>query len=224
MATDFVIIVAGGSGTRLESDIPKQFLRIGDLPILMHTILAFFNARIGVEIIVVLPKVHFEYWLGLCEKYKFTTTHRLVEGGASRFQSVKNGLNVLPDAGVVAIHDGVRPFVPHSVINHAFEIAILFGNAIAVVPSKDSLRVKNGKSTMSVDRTEYFSVQTPQVFKLDIIKNAFGVPEQPFFTDDASVLEYAGGEINLVEGSYQNIKITTKEDLIFAEGLLTAVR
>jgi 2-C-methyl-D-erythritol 4-phosphate cytidylyltransferase len=141
-------------------------------------------------------------------------------GGGTRFQSVRNGLDSIQGEGIVAVHDGVRPFVPPQVINSAFDAAREFGNAVVAVPSKDSLRVRSGVDTKSVDRSNYFSVQTPQVFDIDSIKKAFLVIEQPFFTDDASVLEYSGGRIHLVEGSYQNIKITTKEDLIFAEGLL----
>lgn len=222
MTNDHVIIVAGGSGTRMESDIPKQFLKIGSLPVLMHTILAFFNAKIGVNIVVVLPESQFLYWSQLCRKYNFDVQHQVVQGGASRFQSVKNGLDILPSDGLVAIHDGVRPLVPSIVISTAYKIADQYGNAIVAVPSKDSLRVKIDNTTKSVNRNDYFVIQTPQVFKVDLIKKAFQVVEKPFFTDDASVLEHYGFEIHLVDGSYKNIKITTKEDLIFAEALLNS--
>jgi 2-C-methyl-D-erythritol 4-phosphate cytidylyltransferase len=220
MTSDHVIIVAGGSGTRLESEIPKQFLKIGSLPILMRTIYAFSEARTGINIIVVLPKDQYPYWSQLCNEHNFSVAHKVVTGGATRFQSVRNGLDAISIVGLVGIHDGVRPFVPAAVINAAFEAANLFGNAVVAVQSKDSLRVKSGITTKSVNRSDYFSVQTPQVFRIGLIKKAFQVVEQPFFTDDASVLEYSGQKVNLVEGSYQNIKITTKEDLIFAECLI----
>lgn len=222
MTNDHVIIVAGGSGTRMESDIPKQFLKIGSMPILMHTILAFSNAKIGVNIVVVLPDSQFLYWSKLCREYNFNVQHQVVQGGSTRFQSVKNGLDMLPPDGLVAIHDGVRPLIPSNVISTAYKIADQHGNAIVAVPSKDSLRVKSDNTTKSVNRNDYFVIQTPQVFKVDLIKKAFQVVEQPFFTDDASVLEHYGFEIHLVDGSYQNIKITTKEDLIFAEAFLNS--
>jgi len=154
-------------------------------------------------------------------QYKFELPHTIVVGGSSRFQSVKNGLTSIKNVeGIVAIHDGVRPLTQAHTITESFKIAAEKGNAIAAVPSKDSLRKINGTKTEAVDRAQFYLIQTPQTFQLSLIKKAFEVEESPLFTDDATVLEKAGHVIQLVEGSYDNIKITTPEDLIIAEAFL----
>ena len=168
---------------------------------------------------MVLPETQFEYWETLCAKYT-TVPHQLVKGGKTRFQSSLNGLQVIQNEGLVAIHDGVRPFVSSDIINESFKIAAVKGNAIVSVPSKDSVRV-NGQA---VDRSAVRLIQTPQTFQIPLIKRAFEVEELNTFTDDASVAEHAGFEINLIEGNYENIKITTPEDLIWAEIILNAGR
>jgi 2-C-methyl-D-erythritol 4-phosphate cytidylyltransferase len=215
----YAIIVAGGSGSRMKSDLPKQFIEIGGLPILMHTLKRFKEADSDIELILVLPESQFEFWQELCKihsEFMKTIPHQLVTGGKSRFQSGKNGLAFIGNEGLVAIHDGVRPFVSAEIINESFRIAQEKGTAVVSVPSKDSVRV-NGQA---IDRATVRLIQTPQTFQISLLKKAFETPELATFTDDASVAEHAGFEINLIEGSYENIKITTPEDLLWAEVLL----
>ncbi|MFN8436696.1 MAG: 2-C-methyl-D-erythritol 4-phosphate cytidylyltransferase [Cytophagales bacterium] len=215
----YAIIVAGGSGKRMGSEIPKQFLALQKKPILFQTLHKFEN--ICDDIILVLPENQIEYFHKLCKKFKFNTKAKIVTGGIERFHSVKNGLDQLnlDNEAVVAVHDAVRPLVSKELIIKSFECAYSHGNCVVAVPSKDSLRkISEGKSK-SVTRSEYFMVQTPQVFNLNILKEAYQ-QEYNNFTDDASVLESLGLNIHLLEGEYSNIKITTKEDLIIAEALL----
>jgi 2-C-methyl-D-erythritol 4-phosphate cytidylyltransferase len=211
----YAIIVAGGSGSRMKSDIPKQFIEVGGLPILMHTLKRFKEAEPEIELILVLPESQFEYWNQLCEKYP-TVPHQLVKGGNTRFQSGLNGLKTIENEGLVAIHDGVRPFVSAEIIQESFKVANEKGTAVVSVPSKDSVRV-NGQA---IDRSTVRLIQTPQTFQIALIKKAFETEELSTFTDDASVAEHAGFTINLIEGSYENIKITTPEDLQWAEIIL----
>lgn len=221
----YAIIVAGGSGLRMGADIPKQFLELGGFPVLMHTIRKFYEAYPEIIIKLVLPQAQQEYWAGLCQRYNFNLAHDVVNGGASRFQSVKNGLDsIVEQSGIVAIHDGVRPFVNSRIIHECFEVAATTGNATAAVPLKDSIRLLENGYSKAVERAAYRIIQTPQTFKLELIKKAFETPELTFFTDDASVFEHAGHSINLIEGSYENIKITTPEDLILGEALLNMAK
>ena len=209
--------MAGGSGSRMKSDIPKQFMEVGGLPILMHTLKRFKEADSQIELILVLPESQFEFWNELCLKYPLVP-HQLVKGGKTRFQSGLNGLQIIDNEGLVAIHDGVRPFVSVEIINESFRIASEKGTAVVSVPSKDSVRV-NGQA---IDRSTVRLIQTPQTFQIPLIKKAFETEELSTFTDDASVAEHAGFEINLIEGNYENIKITTPEDLLWAEVILNA--
>ena len=211
----YAIIVAGGSGSRMNSDIPKQFMEVGGLPILMHTLKRFKEANSEIELVLVLPESQFEHWKMLCSRY-FPPSHQLVRGGKTRFQSALKGLQVISNEGLVAIHDGVRPFVSVDIINESYKIAAEKGTAVVSVPSKDSVRV-NGQA---IDRSTVRIIQTPQTFQIPLIKKAFEKKELSTFTDDASVVEYAGFEINLIEGNYENIKITTPEDLLWAEVIL----
>lgn len=215
-----VIIVAGGRGSRMDSDLPKQFLVIGKYPVLMYTIKIFYEFNNQMRIIVVLPRDQIEYWKNLCSKYKFSIAHKIVPGGNNRFFSVKNGIDALDETDVVAIHDGVRPFVSNETISNSFIKATKFGNAIPVIDVNESIRlVENGNSKI-VDRTRYKVVQTPQVFMFDLLKNAY---EQEFsctFTDDASVLENLGHKIHLVDGNVENIKITYPQDILMARELV----
>ncbi|MBO3700334.1 2-C-methyl-D-erythritol 4-phosphate cytidylyltransferase [Roseivirga sp. E12] len=215
----YAIIVAGGSGTRMLSELPKQFLLLNGRPILMHTIEAFnFD---GIRIVLVLPEQQIQYWKTLCEKYSFRILHNIIQGGETRFNSVKNGLNSIEDKeGLVAIHDGVRPLIDRSIISMSFTQAESHGNAITSVSLKDSLREVSSGSNRSVDRAAFRLIQTPQTFQLDLIKTAFEVPFQPTFTDDASVFENSGKSIHLIDGDYRNIKITTPEDLLVVESFL----
>ena len=219
MIKKYAIIVAGGSGSRMKRDVPKQFIEVGGLPILMHTLKRFKEADSEIELILVLPESQFEFWNELCSIYP-TVPHQLIKGGKTRFQSGLNGLQVIENEGLVAIHDGVRPFVSVEIINESFKVAAEKGTAVVSVPSKDSVRV-NGKS---IDRSTVRIIQTPQTFQISLIKKAFETQELSIFTDDASVAEHAGFKIYLIDGNYENIKITTPEDLLWAEVILNAGR
>ncbi len=218
----YAVIVAGGSGTRMGATLPKQYIEIGGLPILMHTLNKFSKAVAEAELILVIPENDFELWNNLCAKYQFTLSHRLVAGGKSRFQSVRNGLNEIQDIdGLVAIHDGVRPFVNASVIENSFDTAAVHGSAIAVVALKDSIRkLADDNRSIFQERQVYRLVQTPQTFQLAKIKQAFKVTELHTFTDDATVYEHQGWQVTLIAGNLENIKITTPEDLDYATYLL----
>jgi len=217
---EYAVIVAGGSGSRMNHDLPKQFLPVNGLPVLMHTIKAFYDYNTSLNIIVVIPESNLKLWNDLCQQYHFTVPMMIVTGGETRFQSVKNGLDKISGEGIVAIHDGVRPLVDKEIIAASFQIASLHGSAIASVRLKESIRVIDKDETKTVDRSRYRFIQTPQTFQVKIIKHAYDLPEISEFTDDASVVEKAGYKISLFEGSYKNIKITTPEDLIIAEALL----
>ncbi len=219
MIKKYAIIVAGGSGSRMKKDIPKQFIEVGGLPILMHTLKRFKEADSEIELILVLPESQFEFWNELCLIYP-TVPHQLIKGGKTRFQSGLNGLQAIDNEGLVSIHDGVRPFVSVEIINEGFKVAAEKGTAVVSVLSKDSVRV-NGKS---IDRSTVRIIQTPQTFQISLIKKAFETEELSIFTDDASVAEHAGFKIYLIDGNYENIKITTPEDLLWAEVILNAGR
>lgn len=217
----FALIVAGGSGSRMKNNIPKQFLEINSSPVLMHTFDAFLCYDPQIEFILVLPKNQTEFWNLLCEKHKFELEHKIAFGGETRFDSVKNGLELIPDEGIVFIHDGVRPLVSEKTIENCFETALDKGNALPVIPVSESVRMVEGSENFPVDRSKYFLVQTPQTFKTQLIKNAYQRANSKSFTDDATVLESTGEIIHLVEGNRENIKITFPEDLVYAEILLT---
>jgi len=214
------IIVAGGKGERMGTTIPKQFIEIKGKPILMYTIEAFLRYEVSLQIIVVLPAIQMEYWSTLCEKHKFNFTHKVVAGGETRFQSVKNGLSAIEHSGLVAVHDGVRPLVSIATIARSFDTSETLGNAIPVIDLVDSIRQITPTGNSSVDRTAYKLIQTPQVFDVETLKKAYKQPYSQLFTDDASVVESLGIKINLVEGNKENIKITTAFDLKLAEILL----
>ncbi|GAB3792086.1 2-C-methyl-D-erythritol 4-phosphate cytidylyltransferase [Spirosoma humi] len=228
LTTNFAIIVAGGNGSRMKSDIPKQFLLLKGKPILQHTIEQFLSVDLPVNsdptggsasekinIILVLPERERAIWDRLCNENNFHPAIKTVAGGNTRFQSVRNGLDAIeaPD-GLVAVHDGVRPFVSPEIIQTSFETAFRTGSAVTCVPVKDSVRVVGDDGvSRAVDRSQYRLMQTPQTFRLDLFRRAFQTPEQAFFTDCASVMDYAGFPITLIDGAYENIKITTPEDL-----------
>ena len=209
--------MAGGNGTRMGNELPKQFLLVKNLPIIMHTINCFAEYEAGIEIVVVLPDSQIEYWERLCKKFQFSQKHQVVAGGDSRFQSVKNGIDTIVECDLVAIHDGVRPLVGTETIERCFESAAKHGAAIPVLPANESLREGTMNQSVAVDRTRYFQVQTPQVFSFDLIKKAYLQPFQPEFTDDASVVEKMGVSVQMVLGNRENIKITHPEDLLIAE-------
>ena len=219
---EYAIIVAGGTGTRMQQALPKQFIEVAGKPVLMRTIEQFYKYNPEVRIIVVLPQEQLTTWRELCRKYNFKTFHMTVAGGATRFGSVKNGLGAVMGDGLIAVHDGVRPFVELETIQAAYEAAATYGSAVVAVSPKDSIRELTEDGSRAVPRTKYKLVQTPQVFQASILRKAYEQPEQEHFTDDASVVESTGEHITLVEGSYRNIKITTPEDLILAEAFATA--
>ncbi len=219
---EYALIVAGGKGTRIKSKVPKQFLILHGKPVLLHTIEAFYRYSEKINIILVLPEDDFETWKSICEKYKFTDTIILQKGGESRFQSVKNGLAKIEGEGLVAIHDGVRPLVSEDIIGASFRLAAVHQSAVAAVRLKESIRMTDQDNTKAVDRSRYRLIQTPQTFHVQLIKKAYEIKEDTSLTDDASVAEKAGHIISLFEGSYENIKITTQEDLVVAEALLNS--
>jgi len=215
-----VIIVAGGSGNRFKSEIPKQFIELNGKPILMHSIIAFYKYQEDIEIILVLPEQQLDFWYSLCEKYNFKIKHRIVHGGKTRFESVKNGLETVKlSQNLIAIHDGVRPLVSQNTIESCFQQAKIFGNAIPAILPVDSVRQVSNNANIPIDRSKLRLIQTPQVFKINILKKAYEQKYTKNFTDDASVLEAFGEKINLVEGNRENIKITNRIDLIIAEAI-----
>jgi len=219
---NYAIIVAGGSGSRMQSDVPKQFLLLKGKPVLMHTIAAFDNSAVKPQIILVLHPDFHAYWEQLCAAHNFNIPHELVNGGETRFYSVKNGLDIIPDnvEAIIAIQDAVRPLTGEQIINESYKYAAEHGNAITAVKSRDSVRQLKNDSSESLLRYEIYLVQTPQTFQLSQIKKAYLQPYNAKFTDDASLVEETGEKIHLIEGSYRNIKITFPEDLAIAEVLL----
>ena len=230
MKSDYVIIVAGGKGLRMGSDIPKQFLPIGGKPVLMRTLERFRAYSADLQIILVLPEAQQDYWRQLCEQYHFEVDYLLANGGETRFHSVQNGLALIPDdaQGVVGVHDGVRPFPSIEVIRNCYETAREKKAVIPVVPVVETLRHISLTSHLSpltsktVPRSEYRLVQTPQTFDIQLLKAANRQPYNDGFTDDASVVERYGHQITLVEGNRENIKITTPYDITVAEAILTS--
>lgn len=219
---DYVIIVAGGKGLRMGGEIPKQFLPIGGKPVLMRTMERFHEYDPALKIILVLPKDQQEFWQELCRKHDFKIMHQVANGGETRFQSSKNGLALIPDEdeGVVAIHDGVRPFVSTDVIERCFDAARDDFAAIPVMPVTDTLRYIDRGHGHNVLRDHFRSVQTPQCFDISLAKQAFDQPYRETFTDDASVIESLGCQVTMVEGNRQNIKLTTPFDMKVAELLM----
>lgn len=226
--TKYAIIVAGGSGSRMKSDIPKQFLVLKGKPILLRTIEQFLKVE-ACKIILVLPKSEQQYWLQeIATKYKSSEVFlsnriTLADGGKTRFQSVKNGLSAIDsNEGVVAVHDGVRPIISPELIKNSFVEARKYGAVVTSVALKDSIRqiIDESKENHAVDRNTFRLMQTPQTFTLQLLKSAYEQTENALFTDDASVVEAMGQKITLIEGDYKNIKITTPEDMVVAEALI----
>ncbi len=215
-----VIIVAGGKGVRMGGDFPKQFIAIDSKPILMRTIEAFYRYDKSIHIVVVLHESYREHWSRLCKGYGFSLYHEVADGGETRFDSVKNGLELVGD-GLVAIHDAVRPFVTEELIDTCFKQAAIHKAVIPVIGLTDSIREITGENQSKiVDRNRFRLVQTPQVFDTVLLKQAYEQPFNELFTDDASVVEAFGHAIHLVEGEKTNIKITTPFDLSLAEVIL----
>lgn len=214
-----IIIVAGGKGLRMGTDIPKQFLPINGKPILMYTIETFFRFDNQIGIILVLPKEQHIYWNELCKEHHFTIVHQIAEGGETRFHSVKNGLSLAANDGIIGIHDGVRPFVAQEVIARCYDAASHYEAVVPVIDIIETVRQIDAQNSVTVDRDAYKLVQTPQVFTALLIKEAYEQDYTPHFTDDASVVEAMGKSITLVQGNRENIKITTPFDIQIANAL-----
>lgn len=218
--TKYIIIVAGGKGLRMGSDIPKQFLLLAGRPVLMRTIEAFYHYDKQIHIILVLPDDHQSYWGELCSRYNFNIPVQIVSGGETRFHSVKRGLDLITEDGLVGIHDGVRPFVSESVISRCYEEAEEKQAVIPVIDVYETIRKLQGTESAAVPRNLYKLVQTPQVFNVSLLKAAYKQSYSSSFTDDASVVEALGKKIFMIEGNRGNIKITTPFDLKIGELLL----
>lgn len=219
---DYIIIVAGGKGLRMGGDLPKQFMLLHGKPVLMHTIERFRAYSDELKIILVLPHEQQDYWRQICQKHNFTVEHTVVDGGQTRFHSSQNGVAAVPDdaTGVIGIHDGVRPFVSEETIARCFEAARQFGAALPVLPVTDTLRRVTDDGGYNVQRNDYRTVQTPQTFDAQLLKQAFKQPYSDNFTDDASVVEALGHKVTMVDGNRENIKLTTPFDLVVAEALI----
>lgn len=204
----------------MKSPIPKQFMDIAGLPVLMHTLNAFLKAVPSVHLVIVLPAGQMDTWTALIEKHSFRVPHRVTEGGQERFYSVKNGLEHVPDDSVVAIHDGVRPLVTPLLIRTCFRDALFYGSAVPCIVPAESVRVMTGSTHRPMDRNDIRIIQTPEAFQAALIKKAYQQPFRDSFTDDATVLEAMGHSVHLVEGNAWNIKITHPEDLILVEAIL----
>jgi 2-C-methyl-D-erythritol 4-phosphate cytidylyltransferase len=218
------IIVAGGSGKRMNSDIPKQFLLLRDDPVLMRTVRVFHQYDPGMEIIIVLPSDQIKYWQTICRKYRFEIPHLIVHGGKTRHHSVKNAMEKIKPGSLVAVHDGVRPLVSEALIRTCFDTAAILGNAVPVIRLTESIRMLESEKNYQADRSGFRLVQTPQVFHSDVLIGAFGQSYKPQFTDEASLVEAAGHSIHLVEGQPENFKITTNLDLCLASSVLECYR
>tara|TARA_B100001093_G_scaffold286022_1_gene273219 strand:- start:269 stop:937 length:669 start_codon:yes stop_codon:yes gene_type:complete len=216
----YALIVAGGSGKRMKTDIPKQFLELNGRPILMYTLEKFISADSKISLILVLPKVYHKHWELLCIQHNFHHFHQIVAGGESRFQSVKNGLFACNKQGLIAIHDGVRPLVSTILILNLYRLAQEKKSAIPVLPLVESIRNIVKAESRAVDRRDFVSVQTPQCFSLELINRAYSQEEKPYFTDDASVIDALGEKVYFIQGESENIKITRPTDLIIAQHLL----
>ena len=217
----YAIIVAGGKGLRMGGELPKQFIPIEGRPVLMRTLDTFHACDESIQIILVLPRDHQDYWRELCAQYQFAVPHRIADGGATRFHSVQNGLSLVDAPEVlVAVHDGVRPFVSHEVISRCYAEAEAHGAVVPVIPVVETVRQLVGEGSATVDRDAYRLVQTPQTFRATLLRRAYEQPYTDAFTDDASVVEALGEAVTLVDGNRENIKLTTPFDLIVAKALV----
>lgn len=216
----YAIIVAGGSGNRMQTETPKQFLLLKNLPVLMHTIKAFAQSESQPKILLVLNTEQQGYWRRLCDEFNFRIPHEIIHGGTERFHSVKNAVYSIEEESFVAIHDAVRPLVSKTLIDSCYKEAAQQGNVIAAVQSSDSVRLLKNEKTSALKRDEIYLVQTPQTFSLKVLKEAYNQEFDSHFTDDASVVESIGYNINIIEGERSNIKITYPIDLELAELLL----
>jgi 2-C-methyl-D-erythritol 4-phosphate cytidylyltransferase len=217
----FAVIVAGGIGKRMKSGLPKQFMKLANQPVMLHTLRVFHDFDRKLKIIIVLHGDYFDTWNSICEKYSCSIPHKVIKGGKTRFDSVKNGLGAIDnDNGFVAIHDAVRPLVNIDTISRCFNSAMKYGNALPAISPNESVRITVAGGNKPLDRKNIYLVQTPQVFSVARIKKAYMQEYKPDFTDDATVFEASGEKINIVAGDVLNIKLTTSIDLEFAETVL----
>ena len=215
-----VIFVAGGTGTRMGSPLPKQFLTLNNTPILIHTLRNFFSFNRNFEMVVVMHHDYISFWKDLCLQFEDVPEHTVVAGGEERFHSVKNGIEaVSADVQHIAIHDAVRPLVSHETLTRCFNTLNEHNAVVPAIPINDSIREVHGVLNKSVDRSLYKRIQTPQCFESSMLKEAYSKSFSPLFTDDASVVEANGHSVFLVEGNLENIKITSPIDLIVGESL-----
>lgn len=228
--TRYAIIVAGGKGLRMGGDLPKQFIPVEGRPVLMRTLDTFHTYDSTIRIILVLPRDHQPYWKELCREYCFAVPHRIADGGATRFHSVQNGLAMVDAVdALVAVHDGVRPFVSHGVIETCYREAEVHGAVVPVIPVVETVRklvkeepaINHPARSVTVSRDDYRLVQTPQTFRASLLRRAYEQPYCEAFTDDASVVEALGENVQLVEGNRENVKLTTPFDLTIAKALIT---
>ncbi|MEI8046551.1 MAG: 2-C-methyl-D-erythritol 4-phosphate cytidylyltransferase [Bacteroidota bacterium] len=216
------IIVAGGTGNRMQGDIPKQFMLLNGKPVIQYSMEAFHLFDPALEIILVIHPGYLEYWDQLCIEYKISIPHKVVPGSETRFDSVKNGLQQIED-GLVAIHDAARPLISADFIGRIFSEAGKYGSAMPGIPLYDTIRIIEGNTSRQLDRTVLRAMQTPQVFKVSELKQVYKLPYQAFYTDDASVMQSAGFDLHLMEGRAENIKITQPKDFAVAEALMKYV-
>ncbi len=222
MRKDFVIIVAGGTGTRMRNETPKQFLEINKIPVIVLCINKFLKYKPAISIIIAVHPAYKKELAAICKKHFPKKEIQITTGGDTRYQSVKNALALIDVTdGVVGIHDAARPFVAIDVIKNCFAVAAKKGNAIPAIPLSESVRKANDKKNKAIDRNKFKIIQTPQCFNVKLIKKAFTKRYSPSFTDDATVLESIGEKINLVQGNYENIKITNPNDMIIAKAYVS---
>lgn len=215
-----VIVVAGGSGKRMQQALPKQFLELQGEPVLFHTLRNIHEIAPAAQLVLVLPAAHIDFWKQLLHSHSFTVPHKITEGGSTRFDSVKNGLHLCKEAQYIAVHDGVRPFVKASMFVACFNQCLNSGACIPVLSPVDSIRKRTFNGSEPVNREDFLLVQTPQIFESALLRNAYQQTFREFFTDDASVVEAYGHAVATCTGNRENIKITTPFDLLLAEGIL----
>ncbi len=222
----YALIVAGGKGLRMGGDVPKQFQILNGKPVLSYSILSFLEAIPDISIILVLPKVDMGYDVlkSVIKNYKEKFDIKLIQGGETRFNSVKNGLNTVYNDGIVFIHDGARPLVSKELIHRCFEQALEWGSAIPAIKVSDSIRIIEENNTKPVNRDNLCIIQTPQTFRTELILPAFETEYSAEFTDDATVVEAFGRKVYLIEGEKRNIKITTPDDMIIASAYLQKLK
>ncbi len=220
----YAIIVAGGTGTRMQGEVPKQFMLLSGKPVILYSVEAFRAYDPFVQIILVLHPDYLDFWNKLCLEFKIIIPFELAKGGKTRFESVSNGLKLIHEDGLVAIHDAARPVIQSGFISGLFSATATYGSAIPAVTINDTIRVIDGDTSHQADRTFLRAIQTPQVFRVSEIQRAYTQPYQHIFTDDASVMEAAGFQVNLAEGLQENIKITHIQDFALAEVLLKSIK